>query len=165
MAGLDNNERCIWIASSPLPSAEIGTEIAKRPVLKRGAASGQLQILDAPEWYGKLITLTPEQLVQRCLDEEEQALADGHEGLRISGNTTLLARTDWHHLMEYEMRLHDRLRTRRIVACCSYNRVECAPVDMLEVARCHDAAVDRSEAYWELLVRTSPQVHGRHLRS
>jgi hypothetical protein len=159
MAGLANNERCIWIASHPLPAAEIAMEVAQRPKLERGLTSGQLEIRDAADWYGESAAVAAEQIVERCIDEEARAIADGHEGLRISFNTSLAAREDWGRLMEFETRLHHQLRDRRIVACCSYSGVECRPVDMLEVVRCHGATLERRDAHWQVFVQNA--AHGQ----
>jgi len=159
-AGLENKERCIWIASSPLPADEIRAEIAISPNLLRGVASGQLTILNSLEWYGEPDTLDSDQVVHRWLEEEQRALGDGFEGLRISGNTTFIPRGNWSRLMEYENKLHERLKDRCIVSCCSYHREQCGPVDMLEVVRCHHGALDHTDQHWELYMEPPNKVDG-----
>src|ERR1700679_4273095 len=67
LAGLNNDERCIWIAAPPLPASEINLEISSDPVFKRALESGQLTILDANEWYGPGST-NPEEIVQKWLN-------------------------------------------------------------------------------------------------
>ena len=154
-AGLNNGERCLWIASSPLQITEVASEIIKHPELEQGISSGELKIFDAVEWYGHPATLAVEKIVQRFIDEEERAIADGYQALRVAGNTSFMPRAHWELLMEYESKLHAGLRDRRVLACCSYNRLECRPIDILEVVRRHDATLDRTDDDWEIFLRNS----------
>lgn len=161
LAGLKNDERCLWVAAAPLPVAEVEVECATIPELERGVASGELRILDADQWHGEPGDLTAEQLVQRILGEEERAITEGRQGLRLSVNTLSFARADWARLIDYESRLHRLLRGRRIVACSSYSRQECRPVDILDVVRCHDAALERTDKYWQMFLPEARGADGR----
>jgi hypothetical protein len=154
-AGLGNDERCLWIASSSFPAEDVATKIAKSPELNHGLASGQLRILDAVDWYGKPGSLTAEEFLQRCLQHEEQALADGHQGLRIAGDMSSVRRTEWDWLMECEKLLHDLLQSRRIVMCCSYSSEDCQPVEILDALRCHHAALERTGPLWQVFMQES----------
>ena len=149
-AGLRNNERCLWIAADPLPTDAIKSEIDKWPTLSDGLASGQLTILDALEWYGDPASLSAETIIARWLAEEQLALGNGYQGLRITGNTSFVPKDGWAGLMEYERTLNERLQEHRIVAFCSYSLKSCEAVDMLEVVHSHHAALDRSGEYWQL---------------
>lgn len=154
-AGIDNNENCIWVASSPLPAQDALIEISKSAKLMQATSSGQLRVFDAVEWYGKPETLNAEAIVRRWLDEEERALADGYQGLRITGNTSFIPRGDWAQLIEYERELHDRIKDRRIIACCSYPRERCGSVEVMEVVRCHHGTLDRTDDHWDLFLEMS----------
>jgi hypothetical protein len=63
-------------------------------------------ILGFDQWHGSL---------GRLLEEEERALAEGYNGLRITGNTSFLTPGDWPTFMEYEQALSARFHCRRIV--------------------------------------------------
>lgn len=151
-AGIDNNERCIWVTSSPLPAQDAFIEASKSEKLMRAVTSRQLRIFDAVEWYGEPETLNADQVVQRWLDEERSALADGFQGLRIARNTSFVPRASWNQLIEYERKLHGRLKDRRIIACCSYLREQCGPVEILDVVRCHHGSLDRTDDHWDLFL-------------
>jgi hypothetical protein len=151
-AGIDNDERCIWVTSSPLPAQDAFIEASKSEKLTRAVASGQLRIFDAVEWYGEPKTLNADQVIQRWLGEERGALADGFQGLRITGNTSLVSRISWNRLIEYEKKLHDEIKDRRIIACCSYDREQCGSVEILEVVRCHHGSFDRTDDHWDLFL-------------
>jgi hypothetical protein len=151
-AGIDNNERCIWVTSSPLPAQDALIEISKSEKLMRAITSAQLRVFDAVEWYGKPETFDADQVIERWLEEEQRALADGFHGLRITGNTSFVSRASWNLLMEYERKLHDRIKDRRIIACCTYLREQCGSVEVLEVVRCHHGSLDRTDDHWNLFL-------------
>jgi hypothetical protein len=164
--GRERNERCICVAAPPLPATEVASEVAKHAELSQALASGQLMILDAMEWYGDPAASSAEAIVQRWIDEEQRALADGYEGLRVTGNTAFFPRSQWHRLMAYETILHERIKGRRIIACCSYHREENRPVDILDVVRLHDGALDHGGKHWEVHLRhAKPELRRHHIRS
>jgi hypothetical protein len=49
--------------------------------------------------------------------EEERALAEGYNGLRIAGDARFLMAGDWSTFMEYEHAATSRCNGRRIVTC------------------------------------------------
>jgi two-component system, sensor histidine kinase PdtaS len=152
LAGVANNERCIWITAAPLPASEVKIQVGRsRPALARALQSGQLTIVDATEWHGPPNSLDADQVIQRWLAEEEQSIADGYEGLRITGNASFVSREDWSSFMEYEEKLHQHVADRRIVVCCSYHRQRCKPVDIFEIVHRHHGALDRTDDHWEVL--------------
>ena len=154
-AGIDNNEYCIWVASSPLPAQDALIEISKSAKLMQATTSGQLRVFDAIEWYGKPETLDAEATIKRLLDEEQSALADGYQGLRVTGNASFIPRGNWAQLIEFERKLHDRIKDRRIIACCSYSREQCGSVEVMEVVRCHHGSLDRTDDHWDLFLEMS----------
>jgi hypothetical protein len=160
--GVERRERGIWVAAPPLPTSEIVEAVAEDKVLKRAVASGQLKIVDAIDWHGDPATLNAEETVLRWFDEEERAIADGYEALRIAGNTAFFPRSAWPRLMAYEAMLHERIKDRRIVACCSYHRDDARPVDILEIVRRHDGAMEHGGKHWEVHLHSAGEfVRGR----
>ncbi|HEY4114648.1 MAG TPA: MEDS domain-containing protein [Rhizomicrobium sp.] len=152
-AGLERDERCLWIASPPVSAIEIAAEIPRYPEMERAFRSGQLKILDGTEWHGDLATVVADESLKRWIAEEEAAIADGYQGLRVANNMHFRPGVDWTYLLAYETSLHERLRGRRVVVCCSYDRGLCGPVDMLDVVRRHDAALDRHDDHWQVFVQ------------
>ena len=153
-AGLSNNELCVWIGADPLRAHDIRAAVKNYPDLEAAVSSNQLEILDSAEWYGTS-TMNPESIVRRWLQKEEEALERGHQGLRLTGNTSFVHRNDWAGFIEYERLFHTAVQGRRIVANCSYRRLNCEPVDMLEVVSAHDAVLDRSQNGWQVLTKPS----------
>lgn len=152
MAGLRNNERCLWITAPPLPADEARAELAKvLPSLETMIQEERIRIVEATEWYGNIERVDANDLSNRWLEEEEQALAEGYRGLRITGNTSVLTPEDWDTFMGYESAVNKALKGRRIVALCSYNRHQCRPTGVLEVIQNHQVTLDRQDRDWEVL--------------
>jgi hypothetical protein len=154
LAGLRNNERCLWIAAPPLPAIEArrALEAASDGV---GAAfeSGAIRILDFDQWYAGNAGLNGMDVVRFWLAEEEKALADGYQGLRITGNTSFLQPGDWATFMEYEQAVSEHFRGRRIVALCSYTLQGRSPREVGEVMHSHECIFDRPDASWQVVAR------------
>jgi hypothetical protein len=154
LAGLRNNERCLWIAAPPLPAldAQRALEAAWHGV---GAAleSGAMRILDFDQWYAGAAGLNGSDVVRFWLEEEQKALAGGYNGLRITGNTSFLEPSDWATFMEYERLVSEQFQGRRIVALCSYTQQGRSSREIGEVMHAHECIFDRPDATWQVVAR------------
>jgi hypothetical protein len=152
VAGLRNNERCLWVTAPPLPASEVAPalEVAWEGV-GDAVAKGALRILGHDQWYANAAGLTGADVVQVWLEEEKRALADGYAGLRITGNVTFLDEAGWQTFMDYERALSPSLYSRRIVTLCTYSLEQCSARQMVEVMRAHDCAFDRPDLSWQVL--------------
>jgi hypothetical protein len=158
-AGLRNNERCIWITADPLRAAEARAAMRKAvPGLDALLEQERLRILDFSEWYksgaGKL---KASDVVDAWLEEEHAALAAGHAGLRINGNTSFLADGDWDAFMEYEHAANTAFQGRKIVALCSYGLQRGDAVKTLDVVHSHHSTLHRTDSSWQVLTMRGRQ--------
>jgi signal transduction histidine kinase len=150
--GLVAYERCIWVTAQPLGAAEARAALARRiPDLADREATGQIEIVDHDAWYLRSGDLTPQQVIDRWLDAEEQALATGYTGLRISGNTAWLRPDQWDAFVDYEARVHAAFQGRKIVALCSYSLGRCHAHEVVDVVRNHSMSLVRAGDDWELV--------------
>lgn len=150
-AGLENNERCIWVTAPPLPAAEAHAELAKAlPGAGKAAQSGILRILDADRWYADV---AGGDVLRRWLAEEEDALAKGFRGLRITGNTSFLKQETWNTFIKYESALNRALPNRRVITLCSYDLRQCRSTDLFDVIRHHHHTLCRAANAWEIVDR------------
>jgi hypothetical protein len=152
IAGLRNNERCLWIAAPPLPAREARRSL-EAAFASVGVAfeSGAIRILDFDEWYASTAGLKGMDVVRLWLAEEEKALADGYNGLRITGNTSFLQPEDWATFMEYEQAVSEHFRGRRIIALCSYGLQGRSPREVGEVMHGHECVFDRPDESWQVM--------------
>ena len=102
-AGLESNEFCMWVTSEPLGVEE--AKVALRRVLRNiddYITKGQIELLDASQWYTPSGKFDPEEVLQGWVEKENQALERGFEGLRLTGNTFWLDKEDWIDFTGYE---------------------------------------------------------------
>jgi hypothetical protein len=152
LAGLRNNERCVWITADPLPAVEAKAELRKAGLdADRAIAKGALVVRDFSDWYAEQGTLKGSQVVDLWLDEEARALAAGFSGLRITGNVTFLRPEDWPLFMEYEALVDRAFLGRRIVTLCTYRHGDCGAAEMLDVMQRHSCTLDHPDQGWQIL--------------
>jgi len=157
--GLRNGERCLWVTSTPLKSDEARTELAKAmPGFADLEGAGRIRFLEAEAWYGK----TAAGVVARWLEEEQKALSEGFQGIRITGNTSFLEREHWPAFMDYEQEVNRSIGGRRIIALCSYALRQAKATDIFEVTRNHQHTVGRSGAQWEIVDRAYGPLSSSH---
>jgi hypothetical protein len=95
-AGLENNEFCMWVTSQPL-----GVEEAKEAL--RGAIpdidifleKGQIEIIPYTHWCLKDGVFDSDRVLNGGVEKINQAMANGYDGLRFTGNTFWLEKEDW----------------------------------------------------------------------
>ena len=152
VAGLRNNERCIWITARPLHAVDAIAELEKAgPDVQAAIRNGSLVVRDYEEWYAQAGALRGNQVVDLWLAEEQRALAGGYRGLRITGNVTFLRSEDWALFMEYEELVNRAFQGRRIVTLCTYHLDSCGAAEVLDVMRRHTGALDRPDEGWQIL--------------
>jgi hypothetical protein len=151
-AGLRNNERCLWITAPPLPASQAEAELMRAlPGLEVKIKEGQIRIIEAAEWYVSAKGMDQNEDAKRLLQEEEKALAEGYQGLRLTGNASFLTPEGWDAFMNYESAIDRAFRRRRIVALCSYGVHQCQATHVLEVIRNHHYTLDRRDVNWEVI--------------
>jgi hypothetical protein len=143
VAGLRGNERCLWVTAPPLPARE-AYQVLRANGVDDTIQAGALIVLDFHQWYASSAGLKGHDVVELWLKEEERALAEGYNGLRIAGNTSFLQPRDWPTFLEYEQTVTARFNSRRIVALCSYALAQCNDQQMSEVQHAHHCALQGS---------------------
>ena len=152
LAGLRGNERCLWITAEPLNAARARAELQNAGLdVEAATRSGALVIRDYDQWYTEADTLKGRQVAQLWLAEEQQALADGYRGLRITGNTSFLTAHTWSVFMEYEEAVTQAFQNRRIVTLCTYQLADCGPAEILDVRHRHHCALEHSGHAWRIV--------------
>ncbi|MFA5867691.1 MAG: MEDS domain-containing protein [Actinomycetota bacterium] len=148
-AGLENNEFCIWITSYPLKKAE-----AKR--LLRASVdncdsylkNGQLEILDYTEWYTKDGGFDSNRVLNGWVHKLNIALDKGFDGMRLSGNTFWLKKTDWSDFVAYEEDIEKVIKTYRMLAICTYSLDRCNASEVVDVVGNHQFAFIKRQGQW-----------------
>jgi hypothetical protein len=151
-AGLRLGDRCLWITAPPLTALEARAEMAKLlPDLDAILRDGHLRIIDASDWYASTGGFRGEEVIKRWLKEEEDALAQGFNGLRIAENASFLMRFDSAALMNYERAVTEAVQEHSIVALCSFDLHQCEATDVFDIIQVHHFTLDRPDDHWQVL--------------
>jgi hypothetical protein len=152
VAGLRSNERCLWVTAPPLPAREALQALrAAWAGVDDAIQADALRILNFDQWYASSAGLKGLGVVQLWLEEEERALAEGYNGLRIAGNTRFLEPADWSTFMQYEQAVTARFNGRRIVALCSHSLAQFNDQQMSDVMHAHHCAFERPDVDWQVV--------------
>lgn len=165
VAGITHNEKCIWVTSEPLVSADAITALAQKiPNLPDLIAGGKIQIIDHADWYLRANETKPHSLLQVWLDAEVKALADGFSGLRVTGNMTFIeSREQWDAFEEYERQVSETFVGHKIIALCSYHLGKTTGTDILDVVQNHNFAVARRKGAWEMIENAATKLAKQEL--
>ena len=121
-AGLENNERCLWVVREPLSVQEARSALRLEvPDLDERESVGQIEIADAGQWYSSNDKIDPSALVDGLLRLEREALSLGYSGLRTNGNCGWVSEAQWDDFLDYEALVHESARGRRMICMCSYS--------------------------------------------
>ena len=151
-AGLANNEFCMWITSKPL-GVDDATEALKKEVsnLDECIRKGQIEILDASEWYIEGGKFDSPRVLQGWIEKEGQALALKFDGLRASGNMSWLERDEWRAFADYEAEIETVICKYSMIALCSYSLDKCVSSDVIDVVKNHNFNIFPCQGKWDII--------------
>ena len=142
-AGLENNERCLWVTDEPLRAAEARAALrALVPDLDEREARGQIEIQDGDAFYDPNEALSSHDIVQGLVKRADQALVAGYVGLRTNGNCAWVDRDQWPEFQAYEALVQRQMRGRRLICMCSYRSRKLIAREVEDVSDRHDLMID-----------------------
>ena len=148
-AGLDNNEFCIWVTSDPLKAKEAKSALKKVVKnLEKYIKIGQIEILEASQWYTKRGKFEADRVLKGWLEKEKNALKKGFAGIRLSGNTFWLESGDWKDFIDYEEEVQSVIGEHRMIAVCTYSLRKCGSLEAIDVANHHQFALIKKKGKW-----------------
>lgn len=143
-AGLENNERCLWVTGAPFDAATARAALSRVvPDVADRERGGQLEIVDGTAFYDASKPPARE-LVAGLVRRAEDAVAAGFHGLRTSGNCAWVGQHAWSDFQHYESLVQQNVRGRRMICMCSYRPDTLQAAQMLDVIEHHDLVVRRS---------------------
>ena len=164
-AGLENNEFCMWVTSQPLNEEEAEKAMRKAvPDFDRYLKRGQMEIVPHTEWYLKDGAFNLQRVLNAWIDKLNQALAEGYDGIRVTGNTAWLENNDWRSFVDYEGEVNDVIGEYRMMAVCTYSLDKCGASEVIDVVRNHQFALIKRRGEWELIESSEPKQTKEALR-
>jgi PAS domain S-box-containing protein len=153
-AGLEDNEFCLWVVSNPeLITVEGATEALQQavPDLHRHISDENIEILNWRDWYLEENVFNLERVMSAWDAKLTQALAQGYDGIRVSGDTLWLAEKDRKDFRVYEKQVHDFITDRPMTVLCSYPLTKSGASEVLDVVQIHQFAIARRQGEWEVI--------------
>jgi hypothetical protein len=150
--GLERNEACLWVTSSPYGTDKAVSEMCTAMSgFDQRMAAGQIQIVGYDEWYTRQGALSAAETIRNWMRRKDDALAAGYAGLRITGNTSFLDAGMWDDFVAYERALDVALRGQPILTLCSYCKAKHAAEAVLDVMCAHGFSLRKHRGHWDLL--------------
>ena len=151
-AGLANNEFGVWAISEPIAEADAKAALRGAiPDLEAQLAAGRIEILQGNDWYLRGNQFDLQRITGGWSEKLRAALANGFDGMRVSGNAFWIETKHWQEFCEYEHELDRSLAGQRMVVLCTYSLQASRAVDLLDVARAHRCCTARRNGDWEFL--------------
>ncbi len=152
-AGLENNEFCMWITSQPLEVEEAKRNLRKAiPDADIYLGKGQIEIIPYANWYLKENGFDSKRVLNGWVEKLNQAMANGYDGLRLSGNTFWMEKTDWDNFVDYEEEIDSIIGNCNMMALCTYSIDKCNATEILDVVVNHQFALIKRDGKWEQIV-------------
>jgi len=138
IAGLENNEFCLWLTDEPLPVEQATEALAnKLENLNYYFKRNQIEILNAGKWYTSSNRINTKNILQKLQEKKSSALQQGFEGVRCAGNISWLDHKNWTQFAEFEKHADDFIHQKRIICICSYCIDNCRSSDVIDVGNKH----------------------------
>lgn len=151
-AGLERNEFCVWAISDPATEAEAKNALRRLvPGLDERLDAGQIELIPGRDWYLSGGEFNLQRITGGWHEKLRLALANGYDGMRVSGNAFWIRTDHFQKFAEYEHELDRSLAGQKMVVLCTYSLSESRVVDLLDVASAHQFTLTRRCGRWELL--------------
>lgn len=152
VAGLANNEFCMWVTSEPLGVEDAIIVLKKEiPMLDKYFKKKQLEILDYKDWYLKSGKFESSKVLDGWVKKYNIALENGFSGLRLTGNTLWLEKDDWRDFTHYEKAVNDFIKDYKMIAICTYSTDKCGVSEIADVISNHNFAIIKRDKKWDII--------------
>jgi len=151
-AGLKNNELCIWVTSEPLSEKKVKNALRGAiPNFDQYFKTGQMEIVPYNQWYLHNGKFDLQRVLKEVINKLKQAMKTGFDGIRITGDSAWLEKTDWENFSDYERQINVAINKYRMIAICTYCLDECSASDIVDVVSSHEAALIRKKRGWKVI--------------
>jgi signal transduction histidine kinase len=151
-SGLGREEYCLWIVAEPLTIEEATAALkAAVPDLDGHLADSRMEIVSARDWFLKGGTFDGKRLTDAWYEKLARVSARGYAGMRVTGDTTWLAKKDWGHFCDYEDGLNEVIGNQSLAVLCTYPLATCGAPEILDVVRTHQFVLARRQGNWDIV--------------
>lgn len=148
-AGLEHNEYCMWVTSEPLQVKDAEAALRQAmPDFEAYLNKGSIEIIPHTEWYLKGGCFDLQRVFNGWVGKLNDALTNGYDGLRVTGNTAWLEQDTWRNFTEYEEAINTAIGDYRMIALCTYSLDKCGASEIIDVVKNHQFALIKREKRW-----------------
>jgi len=119
--GVENNELCVWVVPPYMgiegAKKSLGAEIED---LDAHIRKGRMKFMNSTDVYNGPDGISPDKLLDGLTRMERDALEKGFSALRISGDASWLPEVNWEKFVDYERRVNELLKEKKITALCTF---------------------------------------------
>jgi PAS domain S-box-containing protein len=152
VAGLKNNEFCMWVTAEPLNVEDAKSRMAEAlPDFDVYLDKGQIEIIPYTEWYTINGVFDGKRVLNGWVEKLRKAQERGFSGLRLTGNESWLDQSVWKDFIDYEQMINDVIGQYNMLAVCSYSLDKCDANDILDVVSTHQFALTRRNGDWKII--------------
>ncbi len=152
VAGLKNNEFCLWVTAEPLNAEEASTLMAgAMPDFNAYIERGQIEIISHTDLYKIDGKFDGTRVLNGLIDKLGKVRERGFSGLRATGNESWLEKSDWKGFIDYEQSINDVIGQHNMLALCAYSLDKCDANDILEVVSTHQFALSKRNGTWKII--------------
>jgi PAS domain S-box-containing protein len=160
--GLEKGEFCLWITSDAVTEEEAESVMRKRIAeFDLYLSEQRIEIVSGQKWVPKRESSARRTVIEACQARLDHALARGLAGMRASWGLWPVDKRKRRAYLQYEERITQWLRLRKVLMICGYPVAECGAGDLLDLTAVHDCAVSVRQGNACIL---KPLQRGRHDR-
>lgn len=152
-AGLENNERCIWVTSDFLDREAALKALRKGvPGFSGYLAKGQIEVFPYTDWYLIGGSFDLKRTLAMWMEKHEEALSRGFAGVRVSGNPYWIDnKKDWDDFACYEAEINNVIGGTKLLVLCTYSLEKCGVVEIMDVMKNHEFALAMNHGVWQIV--------------
>jgi DNA-binding CsgD family transcriptional regulator len=164
-SGIESGEYGLWAISDPITLDEAKDALRQGIVeFDRHLACGDMEIVAGHDWYVGGGEFTMDKIIEGWHRKQSNALASGHQGLRVSGNALWQHTELWKDFCDYEHTLDNSMVGYQMLILCTYCLGSSSARDILDVARAHQCTIARRNGEWDFLEVPSVDEVRREIR-
>ncbi|KXA99209.1 hypothetical protein AKJ40_03705, partial [candidate division MSBL1 archaeon SCGC-AAA259M10] len=137
--GVDRNEKCLYVVDDRTKEEVVDYFKGRGFDVEEFVESGRFEFRTKSESYLRNGYFDPDRMIDLLEDARDEALEEGYDGLRATGEMTWFF-SDMpgvEKLMEYESKLNEFLPDSKVMALCQYNEGRFSPEVLVDVLHTH----------------------------
>jgi PAS domain S-box-containing protein len=154
IAGLENNEFCLWVASNPFDKQSATKALAKSVRdLRKYLQQGQMEIIPHTEWFFTKDKLNLQNAGKLLAARLAKAITDGYDGMRFATSTSWLDKKELANFTKRATGREEMSGDSRLISICAYSLETCNAPEIIDAASNHQLSLIKRNGKWDIIQR------------